>query len=119
MTLKVEGGGEEKWPWVLGTLIYEGVSLERGKIGFKPVLYILVYIYIYIYIYIYTHTHTPFFHSHANFFIYPLNSVKKLFLSIKTFGEAFSPTFPLKLRLCVSSWALLGTLCTVLGCANE
>jgi hypothetical protein len=40
---------------------------------------------------------------------------KKLFLGIKNFGEEFSPTFLFKLRLYVSSWALQGTLCAVLG----
>jgi len=72
------------------------------------------------YIYTYKNTHTPFPHYHVNFFLFALfNSGKKPFLSIKNFGEAFDPTFTLKLRPCVSSWALLGTVCTVLGYANE
>lgn len=46
------GWGQNR-PWVLGTLMYDGVKLEReGKIGLKPVLNI----------------HTHFSHTHPIFF---------------------------------------------------
>jgi hypothetical protein len=65
------------WYWIKKEKNYGGVSLERGKKWFEPVLNI--------------YTHTPFPHSHSNFFICPFKLSKKLLLNIKIWERHLPP----------------------------
>jgi hypothetical protein len=85
------GGGGQNRPWVLGTLIYEGVNLEiGGTIGLQQFL-------------LYKH---PFPHSHSILFLFSLlqlSSQNKTVLRYKNIGGGVWPPLPpsTKLRLCL------------------
>jgi hypothetical protein len=75
------GGGKRNRPWVLETLIYEGVNLKRGgKIDLNQSL---------------IHIH-PFPPLKSQFFISPSSKsvAKKLFLGRKNIGGPFAPPPP-------------------------
>jgi hypothetical protein len=81
-------------PWVLGTLIYEGVKLERGEDRFEPVLNRQTHI-------------SP--HSHPIFFIWSSSAQQpkeKLFLGRKKYWRGICPPPPQVTPMSMNTWDL-------------
>ena len=54
-------GGKQNRPWILGTLIYEGVKLDRGGriVSTGPYIHTYIHTHTHTHTYVHTYIHTP------------------------------------------------------------